>query len=109
MIRALALALLAWGSLAGAQPPAASGTADAMSLLRRIYQATEKLSYSGTFVYQQGERSDRPAGSHRYSRPERGIGAVSLCWLFGIAAISRRSERHQANRQIRATTPPITA
>lgn len=30
--------------------------ADAMVLLKRIYQATEKLSYSGTFVYQQGER-----------------------------------------------------
>jgi sigma-E factor negative regulatory protein RseB len=42
-------------------------TAEAMSLLRKIYQATEKLSYSGTFMYQQGERTetsriDRVAG-----------------------------------------------
>ena len=29
-----------------------------MGLLRKIYQATEKLSYSGTFVYQQGERTE---------------------------------------------------
>ena len=33
-------------------------SADAMTLLRRIYQATEKLSYAGTFVYQQGERTE---------------------------------------------------
>jgi sigma-E factor negative regulatory protein RseB len=33
-------------------------TAEAMTLLRKIYLATEKLSYSGTFVYQQGERSE---------------------------------------------------
>jgi sigma-E factor negative regulatory protein RseB len=32
--------------------------AEAMTLLRRIYQATEKLSFTGTFVYQQGERTE---------------------------------------------------
>ena len=30
--------------------------ASAMQWLQRIYAASEKLSYSGTFVYQQGER-----------------------------------------------------
>ena len=33
-------------------------SAEAMALLRRIYEATEKLSYTGTFVYQQGERTE---------------------------------------------------
>ena len=33
-------------------------SAEAMTLLRKIYQATEKLSYTGTFVYQQGERTE---------------------------------------------------
>ena len=33
-------------------------SADAMRVLKRIYQATEKLSYSGTFVYWQGERTE---------------------------------------------------
>ena len=60
MLRALGLALAicsACESLAQAQAPA-QAPADAMALLRRIYLATEKLSYSGTFVYQQGERSE---------------------------------------------------
>lgn len=53
MLRTLGLVLLACCSLAQAQ----GGTsADALVLLRKIYQATDKLSYTGTFVYQQGER-----------------------------------------------------
>jgi sigma-E factor negative regulatory protein RseB len=31
---------------------------DPVALLRRVVQATEKLSYTGTFVYQQGDRSE---------------------------------------------------
>lgn len=61
MIRAAGLALLCWGALCAAQPaPAAppAGAQDAMALLRRIYLATERLSYTGTFVYQQGERTE---------------------------------------------------
>jgi len=53
MKRALG-ALIAAAALAGAAH--AQAPADGMSLLGRIYQATEKLSYSGTFVYQQGDR-----------------------------------------------------
>lgn len=53
MIRALGVALLACAGLAQAQT-----TPDALALLRRIYQATEKLSYTGTFVYQQGDRAE---------------------------------------------------
>ncbi len=53
MIRALGIALVFWGGLSQAQT-----TPDGMALLRRIYQATEKLSYSGTFVYQQGNRTE---------------------------------------------------
>src|SRR3990172_1954352 len=53
MLRALGIALLVCSGLAQAQT-----SPEAMALLRRIYQATEKLSYSGTFVYQQGERTE---------------------------------------------------
>ena len=57
MIRALGFALLASCGLAQAQAQAQSETStEALALLRKIYQATEKLSYTGTFVYQQGER-----------------------------------------------------
>ncbi len=53
MIRTLGIALVFWGGLAQAQT-----SPDGMALLRKIYQATERLSYSGTFVYQQGERTE---------------------------------------------------
>jgi sigma-E factor negative regulatory protein RseB len=53
MIRTLGIALVVWGGLAQAQ-----GSPDGMALLRKIYQATERLSYSGTFVYQQGDRTE---------------------------------------------------
>jgi sigma-E factor negative regulatory protein RseB len=58
-MRKLGLALAFCTSLCDAQtaPPGAPD-ADAVALLRRIYHATEKLSYSGTFVYQQGDRSE---------------------------------------------------
>lgn len=36
----------------------AQSTPEALDWLRRIYQATETLSYRGTFVYQQGERAE---------------------------------------------------
>lgn len=57
MIRALGVLLIVWGGLAQAQAQMAT-TPEAMALLRRIYEATEKLSYTGTFVYQQGERNE---------------------------------------------------
>lgn len=44
------------GGLAQAQAPRSS--AEGVALLRKIYQATGKLSYTGTFVYQQGDRSE---------------------------------------------------
>ncbi len=53
MRRALGIVALAWAGLAQAQTPP-----DVTTLLRRIYQATERLSYSGVFVYQQGDRSE---------------------------------------------------
>jgi sigma-E factor negative regulatory protein RseB len=56
MIRALGFAL-AFCGVCQAQTPA-QAPADAMALLRKIYLATEKLSYSGTFVYQQGDRTE---------------------------------------------------
>jgi sigma-E factor negative regulatory protein RseB len=60
MIRAAALVLLCWSGLAAAQtapaPAAAQSTAESLALLRKIYHATEKMSYTGTFVYQQGDR-----------------------------------------------------
>ncbi len=48
-------ALLLWAAAGLAQAQAAP---EALEWLRKIYQATEKLSYTGTFVYQQGERSE---------------------------------------------------
>lgn len=50
---ALAALLLAGAGLAQAQT-----TPEALAMLRKVYHATEKLSYTGTFVYQQGERSE---------------------------------------------------
>ena len=59
MTRVLGLALALWGGWLHAQAPALpQPPADPMATLRRITQATEKLSYEGTFVYQQGERSE---------------------------------------------------
>lgn len=58
-MRALVLAavLAAASVVASAQPPQ-QPPADAAAWLRKIYSATEKLSYTGTFVYQQGEHSE---------------------------------------------------
>ena len=52
-MKALAWLLVVIGGLAQAQTEP-----EALNLLRRIQQATDRLSYSGTFVYQQGERSE---------------------------------------------------
>jgi sigma-E factor negative regulatory protein RseB len=52
-VRALALALALGCGLAQAQ-----STPEALALLARINQATQKLSYTGTFVYQQGNRTE---------------------------------------------------
>ena len=58
-MRMLGYTMLACAALAQAQALAQSqNPADAITLLRRIYQATEKLSYTGTFVYQQGTRTE---------------------------------------------------
>lgn len=55
MMRAFG-ALVVAVSLAGAAHAQAPAAPDGMGLLGRIYQATEKLSYTGIFVYQQGDR-----------------------------------------------------
>jgi len=57
MMRGLGVLLLLWGGVCGAQTPRPAAP-DAVALLRKIYQATEKLSYTGTFVYQQGDRTE---------------------------------------------------
>lgn len=67
MIRALGIVALAWAGLTQAQTPT-----DATALLRRIYQATDKLSYSGVFVYQQGDRTE----TSRITRARGEDGAV---------------------------------
>jgi sigma-E factor negative regulatory protein RseB len=56
-MRAIGFAALAFCAVCDAQTPPQAAP-DAMALLRKIYQATEKLSYSGTFVYQQGDRTE---------------------------------------------------
>jgi sigma-E factor negative regulatory protein RseB len=55
-VRALALALVAACGLAQAQTGQTGG--EALDLLQRIHLATQRLSYTGTFVYQQGGRSE---------------------------------------------------
>lgn len=52
-MRALALLLALGAGLAQAQT-----TPEALALLRKIHLATQKLSYTGTFVYQQGDRTE---------------------------------------------------
>jgi sigma-E factor negative regulatory protein RseB len=54
---ALAAALAA-GAIAFVPPAFAQQGTDAAAWLRRIFSATEKLNYTGTFVYQQGEHSE---------------------------------------------------
>jgi sigma-E factor negative regulatory protein RseB len=51
-------ALGAWMLCAFAGVAQAQASPEALEWLRRIYHATEKLSYTGTFVYQQGEHSE---------------------------------------------------
>ncbi len=60
-MRAAALALALGAAVAQAQPAARGAPQDVpegLALLRKIQLATEKLSYSGTFVYQQGDRTE---------------------------------------------------
>jgi sigma-E factor negative regulatory protein RseB len=52
-VRAFALLLACCAGLAQAQT-----TPEALALLRKVHQATHKLSYTGTFVWQQGGRSE---------------------------------------------------
>ena len=51
-------ALGAWMLCAFVGMAQAQASPEALEWLRRIYQATEKLSYTGTFVYQQGEHTE---------------------------------------------------
>ena len=76
MSRALgALLLCAAAGLAEAQ-----GAPDALDWLRRIHQATEKLSYTGVFVYQQGGRAET---SRITRRADAGGGVEKLETLDG--------------------------
>lgn len=50
----------------------AQTTPEAMALLRKIHQATQKLSYTGTFVYQQGDQAE----SSRITRIADAAGGV---------------------------------
>jgi sigma-E factor negative regulatory protein RseB len=57
-MRVLAVLLLSLCGAAQAQAPAQAHAHDAAGWLKRVYAATQKLSYSGTFVYRQGDRSE---------------------------------------------------
>ena len=61
---ACALILAAAAGWAQAQAPSPA-PAEALDWLQRIYRATETLSYTGTFVYQQGNRSETSRISRR--------------------------------------------
>jgi sigma-E factor negative regulatory protein RseB len=47
-----------WAQAQAQAPVAAPAANDGLQWLQRIYRATETLSYSGTFVYQQGNRTE---------------------------------------------------
>jgi sigma-E factor negative regulatory protein RseB len=57
MRQALALLALLLPAFALAQPAPGPGP-DASAWLKKIYLASQKLSYTGTFVYRQGDRSE---------------------------------------------------
>lgn len=57
-MRALSLAAGTLALALGAGLAQAQTTPEALALLRKIHLATEKLSYTGTFVFQQGERAE---------------------------------------------------
>lgn len=67
------LVLLGAGNL-GAQEP------DASALVERMTQATERLSYDGTFVYQRGSQIDAMRIVHRY---DNGVERERLISLSG--------------------------
>ena len=56
--RTLAVVVAMSAGLVQAQSP------DALALLKRIHEATQKLSYTGTFVYQNGGRSETSRITH---------------------------------------------
>ncbi len=76
MMRGLGLALAVCSGICAAQPQP-EPAADPLTLLRRVYQATEKLSYTGTFVYQQGDRTETSRIT-RISGPGEGIERVEV-------------------------------
>jgi sigma-E factor negative regulatory protein RseB len=55
LARAIWIVAAAWAGIAQAQQAAPD---DAVHWLSKIYQATQNLSYTGTFVYQQGSHSE---------------------------------------------------
>ena len=55
LARAIWIVAAAWAGIAQAQQTTPD---DAVHWLSKIYQATQNLSYSGTFVYQQGNHSE---------------------------------------------------
>jgi len=78
MSRVLGALLLC--ACAGAAQAQAQASPEALEWLRRIYLATEKLSYTGTFVYQQGDRTET---SRITRRAEAGGGVEKLEILDG--------------------------
>jgi len=76
MIRGLGVALALCGSLCEAQTPP-QAVPDALALLHKVYQATGKLSYTGTFVYQQGGRTETSRIT-RYSGPGQDVERVEV-------------------------------
>jgi sigma-E factor negative regulatory protein RseB len=57
-VRALLLATALAAASGAALGQAPTPGADAAGWLKRVFSATDKLSYTGTFVYQQGEHSE---------------------------------------------------
>lgn len=72
--------MAATSTLAQAQASAHTDPA-ALAWLKRIYHATQTLSYTGTFIYQQG---DRTVASHIVHRVGKGIDVEKVEALDGV-------------------------
>lgn len=119
MHRAYASALLAWLlPLAGWAQPAPTAQPDALVWLQKVHAATQRLSYTGTFVFQHGSAAEtsritrvvEPARVRERMETLDGMprevlrqGDELVCYL--PANMTKRIDRHPAQRSFPALLP----
>jgi sigma-E factor negative regulatory protein RseB len=108
LIGLLALALPASIALAQASDPAA------LQWLRRIYAASQKLSYTGTFVYQQGQQVETsrithiadPAGPHEKLETLDGVPREVIRTRDAVASYAPATQTVKIDRYLGAREFP---